>query len=36
MQRPSQSAWKQNATIPIVYHESGAILLKNVPLFEVP
>jgi hypothetical protein len=36
MQGQSQTAWKQNATIPIVFHESIAILLKNAPFFEVP
>jgi len=36
MQGQSQTAWKQNATIPIVFHESIAILLKNAPFFEAP
>jgi len=36
MQGRSQTAWKQNATIPIVFHESIATGLKNAPFFEVP
>jgi hypothetical protein len=36
MQGRSHTAWKQNPTITIMFHESIAILLKNAPFFEVP
>ena len=36
MQGRSQTAWKQNPNITIMFHESIAILLKNAPFFEVP
>jgi hypothetical protein len=36
MQGRNHTAWKQNPTITIMFHESIAILLKNAPFFEVP
>ena len=32
----AHTAWKQNATLTIMLHESIAILLKKAPFFEVP